>query len=391
MKSRFVLICSLLTVLLLTGSTAARNSLLLNVLEQEKTTTSQVKPEGSWEGTLDVSVAKLRLVLHVTSKDGQLSATLDSPDQGATGLPVNTISVTGDTLSFEMNTLGAAYQGKFTKDGSQIDGEFSQQGQRFPLTFKRVGQSAAAENILNLQKVDIGGRSLNLLIGGKGSPAVVFEGGFGAGIASWSTVQKDVAAFAQTVSYDRAGLGQSEVGPKPRSAKQIALELHTALEKAGVKPPYVLVGHSLGGVYVRVFADLYPKEAAGLVLIDPSQEAFDEWIKKNAADQRKEQEGRIAQAPEGVRAEWQELDATYAEARASKVPKGIPVTLISATRDEGPMPPEAKKMWVEKQKEWLATVPGSKHIITDKSGHFVQAEQPAMVVEAIRGMVKQVH
>jgi pimeloyl-ACP methyl ester carboxylesterase len=299
--------------------------------------------------------------------------------------------MTGDTLSFEMNTLGAAYQGKFTKDGSQIDGEFSQQGQRFPLTFKRVGQSAAAENILNLQKVDIGGRSLNLLIGGKGSPAVVFEGGFGAGIASWSTVQKDVAAFAQTVSYDRAGLGQSEVGPKPRSAKQIALELHTALEKAGVKPPYVLVGHSLGGVYVRVFADLYPKEAAGLVLIDPSQEAFDEWIKKNAADQRKEQEGRIAQAPEGVRAEWQELDATYAEARASKVPKGIPVTLISATRDEGPMPPEAKKMWVEKQKEWLATVPGSKHIITDKSGHFVQAEQPAMVVEAIRGMVKQVH
>jgi pimeloyl-ACP methyl ester carboxylesterase len=144
----------------------------------------------------------------------------------------------------------------------------------------------------------------------------------------------------------------------------------------------------LGGIYVRVFADLYPKEVAGIVLVDPSQEAFDEWTKKHAADQRKDEEGRLAQAPEGVRAEWEALDTTDAQARASKVPKGIPVILLSATRQEGAMPAEVRKMWVEKQKEWLATVPGAKYVVADKSGHFIQAEQPALVIEAIREIVK---
>jgi pimeloyl-ACP methyl ester carboxylesterase len=150
-----------------------------------------------------------------------------------------------------------------------------------PLTFKRIVKDDSSESVLKLQKVDVGGHGLQLLVGGQGSPAVIFEGGFGAGIASWSTVQKDVAAFTQTVSYDRAGLGQSDLGPKPRSAKQIATELHVALQKSGVKPPYVMVGHSFGGIYVRVFADMYPKEVVGMVLIDPSQESFNDWLNKN--------------------------------------------------------------------------------------------------------------
>src|SRR6185369_968047 len=146
-----------------------------------------------------------------------------------------------------------------------------------------------------------------------------------AGIASWSTVQKDVAAFAQTVSYDRAGLGQSDPGPKPRNAKQIATELHAALQKAGVKPPYVMVGHSFGGIYVRVFADMYPKEVAGMVLIDPSQEAFEDWTKTHPEAQRAGRDEEMAKASPGVREESSQVSASYAQARAAKVPAGIPV------------------------------------------------------------------
>jgi pimeloyl-ACP methyl ester carboxylesterase len=350
--------------------------------------TAAVKPEGDWRGTLDAGSAKLDLILHIVKKTGTLTATLDSPDQGATGLAVDSITVSGKSLRFEMKSLGADYEGVFSSDGSQIEGEFRQQGQKLPLTFKRAGGNDS-QGSLTLQKVDVGGHSLNLLIGGQGSPAVVFEGGFGAGIASWSTVQKEVAAFARTVSYDRAGLGQSELGPKPRSAKRIATELHTALEKAGVKPPYVLVGHSFGGIYVRVFAEMYPKEVAGMVLLDPSQENFNTWLKKNQPARLKDAQAQIIRAPEGVRAEDAATDASYEEARAAKVPPGILVILLSATEDET-MPADARRVWIEKHKEWIATVPGAKHIVVEKTGHFIQAQQPELVIDTIRQILSQI-
>jgi len=137
--------------------------------------TVHVKPDGDWKGTLEAAGTKLDLVLHVSTKDGALSATLDSPDQGATGLQVDSISVNGKSLNFGMSSLGASYEGMFSADGSQIDGEFSQGGQRFQLTFKRVAKNDSSESVLKLQKVDVGGHSLQLLIGGQGSPAVVFE------------------------------------------------------------------------------------------------------------------------------------------------------------------------------------------------------------------------
>lgn len=348
----------------------------------------QVKPDGDWKGTLDAGGTKLDLVLHISSKDGALSATLDSPDQGATGLPIDSISVTANTVRFEMKSLGANYEGVFSADGSQIEGQFSQQGVRLPLTFKRIAKNDSSESILKLQKVDVGGHGLQLLIGGQGSPAVIFEGGFGTGIASWSSVQKDVAAFAQTVSYDRAGLGQSDPGPRPRSAKQIATELHAALQKSGIQPPYVMVGHSFGGIYVRVFADMYPKEVVGMVLIDPSQESFNDWLVKNQPDRVKAAESNIAKAGEGVKAEFAAVDTSYSQARVAKVPAKIPVTLLTATEDES-MPAEARRVWIEKHKEWLATVPGSKHIIAEKATHFIQAQQPGLVIEAIKQVSKQ--
>jgi pimeloyl-ACP methyl ester carboxylesterase len=183
-------------------------------------------------------------------------------------------------------------------------------------------------------------------------------------------------------------MGQSDSGPKPRDAKQIATELHTALQKAGIKPPYVLVGHSLGGPYVRVFANMYPNEVAGLVLVDPSQEAFHSWTKTNPPPGFKEEMAKIATAPESLRNEYAAVDATYEQARTAKIPAGIPVTLISAAQDES-MPAEARKVWTEKHKEWIQKVPGGKLVIAEKSGHFVQAQEPGLVVNAIRQLIEQ--
>jgi pimeloyl-ACP methyl ester carboxylesterase len=113
------------------------------------------------------------------------------------------------------------------------------------------------------------GSRLNLICSGHGSPAVVFDAGDGDWSAAWALVQPRVAEWTTACSYDRAGLGFSAPGPRPRTLDRLAGELRDALRRRGVRGPYVLVGHAFGGYTVRAFADLFPDDVAGLVLIEP--------------------------------------------------------------------------------------------------------------------------
>ncbi len=114
------------------------------------------------------------------------------------------------------------------------------------------------------------GRRMNLVCMGEGSPVVILENGLGH--SAWSLVQDQLARTTRTCAYDRAGMGFSDEGPRPRDASAVAADLHALLPAAGLKGPYVLVGHSIGGFFVRMYADLFPDEVAGLVLVDPSVE-----------------------------------------------------------------------------------------------------------------------
>jgi pimeloyl-ACP methyl ester carboxylesterase len=119
------------------------------------------------------------------------------------------------------------------------------------------------------QLVDAGGFRLNLYCMGSGSPTVVFDSGWEDWAPAWSTVQPRIAKWTRACSYDRAGAGFSDPGPMPRTSVRIAGELRTALHRAGIPGPYILVGNAFGGDNVRTFADLYMDEVAGLVLDDP--------------------------------------------------------------------------------------------------------------------------
>jgi pimeloyl-ACP methyl ester carboxylesterase len=119
------------------------------------------------------------------------------------------------------------------------------------------------------------GRRIHLYALGAGIPAVVFEAGISATSLNWRSVQQTIAGLTRVVAYDRGGLGWSDPGGTRRTASNIVMELRTALRAAGVEPPYVLVGHSFGGLVVRRFASLYPAEVAGLVLLDALQP--EEW------------------------------------------------------------------------------------------------------------------
>ena len=118
--------------------------------------------------------------------------------------------------------------------------------------------------------VDVGGHSLHINCVGEGSPTVILDGGTGEMSANWGLVQREVSDTTRVCAYDRAGMGWSEMGPEPRDATQITGELHALLEGAGIEGPYVMVGHSFGGLYMQSYAARYPEEVAGVGLIESS-------------------------------------------------------------------------------------------------------------------------
>jgi len=196
-----------------------------------------------------------------------------------------------------------------------------------------------------------------------------------------------VSEFAKVVAYDRAGDGLSDEGITPRDGRNIASELHAALVNAHAPPPYVLVGHSLGGPYARIFAGMYPKEVAGLVLVDPTQEEMMEWNDENGFSRASERPEFLAMA--------------LSQVRESTLPSGIPVFLIHVMQPwpHGPYPSreidEAAARVMSRvplrlkfHKEWLEGIPGGQLVSTEISSHAgINFEEPELVIDAIRKAV----
>ena len=229
---------------------------------------------------------------------------------------------------------------------------------------------------------------LHMEVDGQGTPTVILEAGFGGTAEGWAKVQPEVAKFARVVSYDRAGLGKSEPGRSPRSAGRIARELHDALKAAHVPPPYVLVGHSAGGAYARVFAHMYPKEVAGLILIVPPQEEFLDWLKEHHPEQLRMPEGRLAELPEGMRAEWDAREAAVEEMRGAWPLPRVPVVLLTSKREDEAMAKELSQEALQilsgARGRWLGRVPGARQVVAGQSGHNIPRDEPELVVETIR-------
>ncbi len=152
-----------------------------------------------------------------------------------------------------------------------------------------MGSAAAVQQALTVRDrrrypapgllIHVDGRQMHLQVLGPdtGGPTAVLEAGMGSFSPNWYWVQQELAATVRSVAYDRAGLGWSRRSRRPRDAQTIAVELRNAMREAGIEPPYVLAGHSFGGLPVRAFADLYPELTAGLILVDASHP--DQWVR----------------------------------------------------------------------------------------------------------------
>jgi len=275
------------------------------------------------------------------------------------------------------------------------------------------------------QLVDIGGYKMHIHCTGEGTPTVILDSGLGDTYVSWHKVQPQIAQFIRVCSYDRAGLGYSDSSPRPRTSKDIAEELHTLLHNAGVPSPYILVGHSLGGFDVSLFASLYRNEVVGMVLVDSShpeqQKRFPPELSDMDATWLREQEffeftmpfglprllGFCGSDPEVRAAECNLHSAREGVAELKAVSKSaaqtattgslgdIPLVALSHDPDT-PQPdlPEdlvkpANDAWQQMQKELAHISARGTQVIAKNSGHYIQLDRPDVVIEAVRGVVDQ--
>ena len=236
--------------------------------------------------------------------------------------------------------------------------------------------------------LDVGGNKIEILRSGQGVPTVVFESGI-TDLRLWSGIQPRVAEFASTISYSHSGIGGSQLASGPRTPDRVVEALHALLAQAGARPPYVLVGHSVGGLYARLFAMTYPHEVSGLVLVDGAHERqVREFTRLDSGFARLREAGLKALEP-GPRAEMNGLTTVLSTGileAPNRLPD-VPMVVLTSTRSTPPTIPGSAKVWRELQAEIFQATTYGMHVITSRSGHLIQKDEPDLVVNAIRWVV----
>lgn len=290
----------------------------------------------------------------------------------------------------------------------------------------------ARQNPAPGQLVDVGGYKMHIYCTGQGSPTVIMAAGFSEFSTTWAYVQPEVARFTRVCVYDRAGMGRSEPGKDARTATNMVKELHTLLANAQVEGPYLLVGHSMGGMLLRVYAFTYPEQVAGLVLVDSQhedlparfpkiQQVNEAYFKSFNTLSLLSSLGLMALMPQTIPdpplpqelfaqyrtalatgwffettlAELNTMGQSTAEVRALQITSlgDLPLIVLSAgqyTAFPAFSDAENQDIWqaLQEFQTRLATLStNSQQIIAEKSGHFVHHDQPELVIGAIQELV----
>ena len=227
---------------------------------------------------------------------------------------------------------------------------------------------------------------------------VVFESGLGSTLETWEDVQDEVSRFTETFSYNRAGYAGSPAALGTRDAAAAVRELRALLAERGLVPPYLLVGHSLGGLYMQYYARNFPNEVTGLVLVDSTHWDQFERLRRvapSAAAAAAEQAGGLSGVMEQ---EFDAIELSGRQVRDSPPLRPMPLIVLTAGQSSDAIVPRTggtragarripAEFWDELQRELAAQLPGARHTIAERSGHFIQERQPQFVWAAVRDIV----
>lgn len=222
-------------------------------------------------------------------------------------------------------------------------------------------------------RVDIGGYSLNVNCYGKGTPTVIFESGLGYTNSTWSLVQPEISKIARTFSYDRAGLGNSDISKLPRTSLDQVHELHTLLTNAKVKGPYIIVAHSIGGFNARLFAGTYPNEVSGIVFVDSTHEYQFDGFSGTYLEELNRNLDSAEPKFDGIQSAKQ-----VEEIRKKDALRNIPIVVLTSTQP------------AIFQDDLSKLSKNSKHILVKDSGHFIQNDKPQVVIDSIKELIDSV-
>jgi pimeloyl-ACP methyl ester carboxylesterase len=267
----------------------------------------------------------------------------------------------------------------------------------------------SAAPVPGFASVDIGGRSLRYMCTGEGTPTVLIEPGGGVSLETvfswgkpigWAVVVPQISKLTRVCVYDRAGLGRSDPAPVPRTSLDIAKDLHELLMRAQIVPPYVFAGQSLGGMNARMFASLYPETIAGMVLVDSSHpDMYPELAKilpPHKPGESEFLEGWRKGPDLSKTREWIDLQANGALVRATGGIGDKPLVVLTQSPDwNDPFAPDDVEPLIDEvtqrlARQLLTLSSDSKLIVAKQAGHNIQAEEPQLVIDAIRDVVTRV-
>ncbi len=265
------------------------------------------------------------------------------------------------------------------------------------LSFKVHGNTQAIQTD---SMVSVGNHSLHVVTMGHGENTVIIEAGYMGELDDWRTFAKYISTFCKVVIYSRAGYGKSNPSPTPNTLNDSVEDLRMIIKMSELKGPFIMVGHSYGGLIVRKFAEIHPAHVKGLVFVEPASENYFKRLRELDPIRIEASRKRMFERLSGNKLEeYKLMMANYYDTPLNALEiasfPDVPVVILTAAKKRNSKSlantPEARQYWREEHSKLFSKFSHGSHIVTQNSGHFIQVDEPELIADAVKSVIVQAY